>query len=323
VLDGAAVAAAAVGADVIHVCIDCGNVGALESIDRAVEERRRAEPDRVEVMVHRTPSRYVTGEETALVHWLNGGDAKPTSTPPRPFERGVAGRPTLVDNVETLAHLAQIAHWGPDWFRSVGTSAEPGTALVTVTGAVDHAAVHEVALGSRLGDLLDRAGRTAGTGPVLIGGYFGTWHAPAELDDVELSDHGLRARGGGLGCGAVTVLPRQSCGVVEAARVLRWMAGESAGQCGMCVHGLAAIAQTFSAVARGAGRPDDIARLHRWAAQIEGRGACRMPDGAIRFLRSTLRMFGDDLARHAAGFPCEASFRPPTLPAPDRTAGFR
>ena len=72
------------------------------------------------------PAHYVTGEESALVHWLNGGDSKPTKVPPRPFERGVAGRPTLVDNVETLAHLALITRFGSTWWRSMGTGEDPG-----------------------------------------------------------------------------------------------------------------------------------------------------------------------------------------------------
>ena len=104
------------------------------------------------------PDRFVAGEETALVQFLNGGPARPTFTPPRPFERGVGGAPTLVQNVETLAHVAQIARFGPAWFRRIGTPAEPGSALVTLSGAVARPGVYEVALGSPLRDLLVQAG---------------------------------------------------------------------------------------------------------------------------------------------------------------------
>ena len=92
------------------------------------------------------------------MHWLNGGEAKPTHVPPRPFEKGVDGRPTLIQNVETLAHVAQIARFGADWFRQTGTGDEPGTTLVTVTGAVARPAIVEVPIGTRIDRIVARAG---------------------------------------------------------------------------------------------------------------------------------------------------------------------
>jgi NADH:ubiquinone oxidoreductase subunit F (NADH-binding) len=119
VLDGAVLAAAAVGAGEVVVCVDGAATAALDAVGRALAERGRS--DRLPVRLATIPSRYVAGEETALVHWLNGGPATPTRTPPRPFQRGVDRRPTLIDNVETLAHLAQVLRFGPDWFRQIGT----------------------------------------------------------------------------------------------------------------------------------------------------------------------------------------------------------
>ena len=122
VLDGAALAAAAVGADAVLVAVRRDRVGAVHSLGRAMAERREAGIDDVEPSVYHGPPRYVGGEESALVHWLNGGPSVRSTVPPRPFERGVDGRPTLVLNVETLAHLALIARFGDAWFRSVGPS---------------------------------------------------------------------------------------------------------------------------------------------------------------------------------------------------------
>ena len=119
VLDGALLAAAAVGAGEVVVCVDRTATAVDVALTRAVGERRRAEPG-LPVRLAGVPARYLAGEETALAHWLNGGPAIPTRTPPRVFERGVGGRPTLVDNVETLAHLAQVLRFGPDWFRQIG-----------------------------------------------------------------------------------------------------------------------------------------------------------------------------------------------------------
>ena len=125
VLDGASIAADTVGADEAIVCVDRAADAALSAVGAALAERLATSADRVTFRVQATPSHYVTGEESALVHWLNGGDAKPTFVPPRPFERGVRGRPTLVNNVETLAHLALIARFGADWFRGLGTAEDP------------------------------------------------------------------------------------------------------------------------------------------------------------------------------------------------------
>ena len=328
VLDGALLAASAVGATDVFVCVDRGNAAGLQAMGHALEERRRAEPDGPVVTLMGTPPRYVAGEETALVHWINGGEARPTTTPPRPFERGVAGRPTLVNNVETLAHLAQIVEFGPGWFREMGTTTEPGTALATVSTATAGPRVYEMPMGLLLADLLKAAGTADGVAGVLVGGYFGSWLSPETAARARLCNEALRPIGGGLGCGVVAVLPEGACGVLESARVLTWMAAETAGQCGPCVNGLHAIATTFNDLARGSARPagsvaQDIARLEHWATQVEGRGACRFPDGAIRFLRSALVLFHDDLERHAHGIMCAGARRAPLLPLRSTSGGWR
>ena len=323
VLDGALHAALAVGADEVLVCIDRKSTAAVDSVLAALGERDRIDPQGPTISVLETPPRYVVGEETALIHWINGGDARPTKTPPRPFERGVDGRPTLVDNVETLAHFAQIARFGPNWFRELGTEREPGTALATLTGAVDTRSVFEVPIGTRIADLLRAGGTPEGVGAVLVGGYFGSWLSPVQAAQARLSDESLRPLGGGLGCGAVVVLPADGCGVAETARVLHWMAGETAGQCGPCVHGLHAIAAGFDQVARGVAPTHQIALLQRWASEVDGRGACRFPDGAMRFLRSAMTVFAEDIHRHASGLPCAAADRPPLLPIPRQEGAWR
>jgi NADH:ubiquinone oxidoreductase subunit F (NADH-binding) len=316
VLDGALVAAAAVGAREIIVCVDRHASAAHAAMRRAIDERAAVET-RVPVRLAAVPTHYVAGEESALVHWLNGGEAKPTVVPPRPFERGVGGRPTLVDNAETLAHLGQIARWGSEWFRSVGTPAEPGSTLLTVSGAVERPGVYEVPLGAGLGRLLGRAGAAAdGVSAVLVGGYFGTWLSIDQALSAPLSCDGLAPFGAGLGAGVVVALPRDACGIAESARVMAWLASQTAGQCGSCVNGLASLAEATSALALG-GAPRDAPRaLLRWADQVEGRGACRLPDGAVRFLRSALSTFRLDLDRHLRGGRCAGLGRPAVLPIP-------
>jgi NADH:ubiquinone oxidoreductase subunit F (NADH-binding) len=312
VLDGAAVAAAAVGAREAAVAVAAR--GALAAVQAAIAEREQARVDRVRMLPVGVPDRFVAGEETAVVNLLNGGPAVPTSTPPRPFERGVRGAPTLVLNAETAAHLALLARHGSTWFRSVGTPDEPGSALVTLGGAVARPGVYEIPLGLPLHDLVEWAGGPSRRiAAFVVGGYFGGWIAADDAGSVRLADAELRLQGASLGARAIFALPAGACGVVETARVARYLAGESAGQCGPCVHGLDAIAGALEQLAarRCAGR-SPVAQLERWLGLVQGRGACRHPDGTARFVASGLRVFADEVARHVRGS-CSGS-EAPVLP---------
>jgi len=308
VLDGLALAAQAVGATDAVVCVERTATRVIAALEGALAERAAARLDRVDVRIAGTPSRYVVGEETALVHWLNGGDAKPTTTPPRPFEKGVNGRPTLVQNVETLAHIALIARFGGAWYRTLGTAEDPGTTLVTIGGGVARPGVYEVEQGSGLVAAMRAAGLPGGPPPaVLVGGYFGTWLDPASVAEAPVSVAGLRHLGASLGCGVVWALPADVCGLAETARVARWFADQSARQCGPCLNGLPSIAAALDAVVAGKRSADALAHLQRWAGLVVGRGACHHPDGASRLVQSAVEVFGEEIARHARRGPCKAS----------------
>jgi NADH:ubiquinone oxidoreductase subunit F (NADH-binding) len=266
--------------------------------------------DAVEIRLAATPSRYVAGEESALVHWLNGGDAKPVFSSTRPFERGVSRLPTLIDNVETLAHVALIARYGADVWR------EQSGYLVTLTGALARPGVYTVAHGSTLRSVLRNAGAAHAAG-VLLGGYFGTWLTPQQAAMAVLDPDELRVFGASLGCGAVAVLPDDVCPIRELARVARWFAGETAGQCGPCMFGLPAIADALEHMAQSRDRDGRAeADLRRWLTMVEGRGACKMPDGAARFVRSGIAVFDEHLALHRAGATCSGASAPCLLPVP-------
>lgn len=314
VLDGAVLAADAVGAREAIVCVHGGFNPAIPAVAAAIAERREAGSDRVGLKLVEVPPRYVAGEESALVHLLNGGPATPTLVPPRPFQRGVGGRPTLVQNVETLAHIALIARHGPDWFRSIGTHEAPGSALVTVTGELRRPGVFEIALGAPIADVVRHAGGDIGDlEALLVGGYFGTWISATEAATQRLDQPSLSAAGHTMGAGVIVAVGNGRCGLAETAHVMRYLANESAGQCGPCVHGLAAIAREITSVAQGnrGARPE---RLVRWSEQVRGRGACRHPDGAVHLLASALRVFGDDLTHHVHHGPCATAFTRAVLP---------
>ncbi|MGZ4412773.1 MAG: NADH-ubiquinone oxidoreductase-F iron-sulfur binding region domain-containing protein [Gaiellaceae bacterium] len=302
ILDGVEVAAHAVGADQAIVAVSHAAVGELAALQSAL--RDRAGSDQVEIEVVAVPDRFVAGEETALIKVVSGGQALPTATPPRPFERGIAGRPTLVQNVETFAQLALIARRGAAWFREVGTRDEPGSALVTLSGAVRAPGVYEVPLGTPLRDVVAEAGGpTQPPRGVLVGGYFGCWLDAPTAFSSDLSEASLAAAGAMLGARAIVVLPEGSCALAEIARVSRFLAEESAGQCGPCVHGLKAIAGAMGSLSQSQTFDGDL-RIRRWLEQVDGRGGCRHPDGAARFIQSALDVFADEVALHARGERC-------------------
>jgi NADH:ubiquinone oxidoreductase subunit F (NADH-binding) len=324
VLDGAVLAARAVGAGTVHVCLDRTRGRQVSDVLRAVAERERAGLDPVRLLVHEIPHRYVSSEETALIRWLNGGEARPSVTPPRPFQKGVERGPTLVDNVETLAHIALIGRYGPDWFRRAGLPDAPGTMLVTVTGAVTDPGVYEIESGTRADEVLELGGLRPADA-VLIGGYFGTWHPVRDVAGLPLTSAGLAEVGGSPGAGVVFALAQGGCGITETAAVLRFLAGQGAGQCGPCMFGLPAIAGDFAQLASGRPEGDVLARLDRRLGVIPGRGACRHPDGAVRLASSALRAFWADARAHAAGRPCAGAHRrgraAGLLPVPHTAAG--
>lgn len=319
VLDGILLAAEAVGAAEAHLCVADNRAGLARELRELVAERRYQGFDPIEIQVHAPPHHYVSSEASALVNWLGGGDAKPTTTPPRTAERGVAGLPTLVDNVETLAHLALIARYGPDWFRSRGTPESPGSALVTLAGAVPAPGVYEVAYGTPLRDVVTLGGVPRDVQAVLVGGYFGTWLPAGQAAALEYSGPGLSVLGATPGAGVLAVLPSTSCGLAESARVLEFLAAQSARQCGPCRFGLPATAEDFAQLAFGHCDRPARDRLERRVAQLAGRGACKHPDGAARFAASALHTFAHEVRRHLSAGPCPAALQaPPLLPTPAR-----
>ena len=316
VLDGAVLTANALGAKDIVVGVAAHAASEQSVLVEAIAERERDGGDRrLSIRAVSVPSGFVTGEETALIRFLNGGPPKPAFVPPRPFERGLGGAPTLVLNVETSAQVALIARFGSDWFRELGTAREPGSTLVTLTGAVQQPGVREIALGSTFASLVDEAGGlTSPVSAFLVGGYFGTW-VPAETAlGLRLLDADLVRHGASLGARAIVAYPAEACTMRELAKIARYLADESAGQCGPCVHGLAAIATGLERVSAGHG--DDRERLARWMDEVRGRGACRHPDGATRFVSSALDVFGDEVRLHLRHGRCRRGRSASVLPLP-------
>ena len=303
VLDGASAVARCIDARAISVCVPDRSDRAALSFEHAIREREGWGIDPVPIAVLRPPGRFITGEESALTGWLDGGDPLPRFRSDRPSILGVGGRPCLVDNAETLAHLALIVRHGAESFRTAGTPDAPGTTLITISGAVGRSGVYEVPFGLPISSILAMAGAPNRPAGVLLGGFGGTWLSPGRLDTL-FEPVSLRVHGASVGAGALVVLPPQSCGLLETARIASWMASESAGQCGPCAFGLPAVADDTSLLASGRANAGDLRRLEARLNSVDGRGACRHPDGVVRMVRSALSTFGQDVDRHLRAGPC-------------------
>ncbi|HUZ19600.1 MAG TPA: NADH-ubiquinone oxidoreductase-F iron-sulfur binding region domain-containing protein [Acidimicrobiales bacterium] len=315
VLDGAEVAAAATGADEIIVYLHRRRLRSTSALEEALRERHRAGRP---VRLVDAPERYVAGETSAVVSYLGGTGALPRRDALPAAAAGVAGRPTVVGNAETIAHLALVARFGAAWFATAGSPEAPGSTLVTLAGAVAvPGVVVEVLGGVTIGDLLATVGGLdVPPRAVLLGGYAGTWIDGDVAWRTPLERHALGVAGASLGCGLIAVLGGGACGLAETARLLRWMAGQSAGQCGPCAIGLPSLSVLADEVVGGLASRRDVRRLRQLAASIRGRGACGHPTGAVNLLESAIATFERELAQHLRGRACPEGRGPGTFPLP-------
>jgi len=260
-----------------------------------------------------------TGRGAGLLRGLTGDDGgrersgddgrparhlrpRPPSAPlPGPSLQLGSGSP----QVETLAHVALVARFGPGWFPSVGTPEQPGTFLATVSGDVEAPGVHEVEYGAPLPELIAAAGgATSGVQAVLIGGFHGAWVPGPSVPSTTMSAASLAPHGASVGAGVVLVLGNDRCGLRESAGIASYLAEQSAGQCGPCFFGLPMLAEALARLAHHGGTSavdGAVDVVVRMTTLVRGRGACKHPDGTARFSISTLRAFSDDIAAHLGG----------------------
>lgn len=312
VIDGLLIAATVLHASRIYLYTGAENLPVLKA---ALAQRR----DAGDITLAEAPPTFVAGQASAVVNKIETGRALPLDRTRRLSKNGVKGRPTLVQNVETWAHIALIARYGAGWFRSVGTDADPGTRLVSVSGDVPTEMVLEVPGGAMLPDVLAAAGvgpaavafdgggpggagaaalPWGGVGAVLVGGFHGRWVRP---DWLRLSPVGAPGESVRPGAGVLYVLGAGRCGLTATASIVEYLAGESAGQCGPCLFGLPALSATVSRLAAGDSGPGLVAEVNRLSNLVAGRGACHHPDGTVQLIHSALDTFAYDVQHHLGG----------------------
>jgi NADH:ubiquinone oxidoreductase subunit F (NADH-binding) len=309
VLDGLTMAVQAVGASEAYLYLPHNDALTRDAVEQAIKERARHDARLLKPRLVTAPPRYVAGQEMAAIARVEGKAAKPRFTPPYPFAQGVMGRPTLVQNVETLARVAMLA-------RGLDVS---GRMLVTVCGAVEKSGVIDVEVGTSIGDIVEIAGGPAHPArAILVGGYFGSWLDASSGWNLGLGTD-VRA-----GAGVVAVVDTKHCPIAETARIAAYLAGESAGQCGPCVHGLAAVAETLADLCTVRRRRRPVLGLLETRLQtIAGRGACSHPDGVSMLVQSMLTVFAPEVNAHLNRGPCRTCSASSQLPIPKSKGGWR
>ncbi|GHB23664.1 MULTISPECIES: NADH-quinone oxidoreductase subunit NuoF family protein [Streptomyces] len=303
ILDGALLVAEALGARTLVVGVT--RESTQRSMEAALSERgltnRRGAT--IRARVQRNPVRMVTGAAASLVRSIDGGPAIPPGRKTSASQNGVGGAPTLLSNAETFAQLAIAARIGAERYGNTGLYDEPGTVMLTVSGAVARPMVIEAPTGVPLRYILQLAGAPPVPQGVLTGGYHGKWLDSATVNEAIVSRNSLDAVGGALGAGAILPISTATCPLGESLRVAQWLAEESAGQCGPCYLGLPAAARGMEDILNGGG-PAALEALKQVANAVKRRGACSHPDGSAMFLESTIKAFTDDLAAHVLGNGC-------------------
>lgn len=290
VLDGAEMAAAALGVRTVHVVVPQEHPFVTQALNVAIAEREAREGRSVRWRLHQAAPRFVAGESSAVIELIEGRANLPVMSWHRAAVKGLNGQPTLLSNGETFAQVAALVLAGD---RVPGTADEPGTRLLSITrGHRIH--VQEVAHGTAWSSVLKDDELE---GPVLVGGYHGQWAAPGALADALVSAASMRTRGLALGAGIVLPLPEGVCGLTYTVQVTRYLADQSAGRCGPCVNGLPALATAFADLVAGRQGAD----VDALSDLVRGRGACSHPDGTVGLVSSACAVFADEIQAHRSG----------------------
>lgn len=308
VLEGALVAARLLGARSVVLYVNSEAREALAAVHAALDELRshvELDGQHAAVELVEAPPAYVAGEDTAAVEFVDSGVAEPRTKPPYPAESGIGGRPTLVSNVETLAHVALVARHGSTWYRQVGTPAAPGTMLVTLPSDCTSPGVYEVDVGVCLRDVLEILGGGTPGGPprgVQVGGPAAGW-----IDDLDvtLDPESVQAAGSMLGCGALRVLPAGHCAVDAVARGAAFFSEESCGKCPPCRMSTQFHRRVLESLVSGGqvtdAHLDKALELTDMATPATACGLVKFPAAPLQTARA---LFSEDFQAHLSGGPC-------------------
>jgi NADH-quinone oxidoreductase subunit F len=256
----------------------------------------------LDMHVHVSAGRYICGEGTALLESLEGNRALPRAKVPRPIEAGLWGRPTLMNNVETICNVPPILKNGPDWYKSIGIVCDPGTKLFGVSGRVKKPGAWELPMGTTAREIIEKYAGGMQDGYKLRG-----WQPGGASTDFLIEEHldlpmdfdSIQKAGSRLGTGTIIVLDDKTCPVGMTHNLEKFFAHESCGWCTPCREGLPWTASILEAIEEGRGEPDDLPQLERLTRMMApGRTFCALAPGAMEPLQSALKYFREDFDAH-------------------------
>ncbi|UCG77350.1 MAG: NADH-quinone oxidoreductase subunit NuoF [Nitrospirota bacterium] len=286
-----------------------------DAIDQAYEDGILGEgimgsKTNFDLAVHRGAGAYICGEETALIESIEGKRGQPRLKPPFPVNVGAWGKPTIVNNVETLSNLPLIIEIGADAYSKIGNPDCPGPKLYSVSGFVNKPGVYELPMGTSLKDIIyDHCGgiKNGGNLKAVIPGGISTPILPPDKIDCQMDFVSLPKCGSMLGSGAVMVFDESVCLVKVAARAMYFFEHESCGKCTPCREGTGWLRNILERIENGLGRRGDVELILEVASNISGKTFCPLGDGAAGMVLSFIKHFSDEFDEHIENKKCSVN----------------
>ena len=315
-IEGMAIASYAIGANTAYIYIRGEFAFGADRLEEAIQEAHEkgylgknilGSNFNLNIYVHRGAGAYICGEETALLESIEGRRALPRMKPPFPAQVGLFGKPTVINNVETLCCIPHIVNRGPQWFASIGPEKSPGPKLFPVSGHVKKPGLYELPMGTPLREIIyNHAGGIKDDKKlkaVIPGGVSAPMLTEKDLD-TPMDFNSLAAKGTMLGSGAIIVMDETTCIVNVALRIHEFFHHESCGKCTPCREGLDWLVKIIRRVAHGEGKEGDVDIILSLCGNIFGRTFCPLGDGAVMALRGAINNFREEFEYHVKHKKC-------------------
>ena len=319
VLEGVILSAYAIGASEAYLYINANYVEATKCITDALTEAKSAgywgetilgSKFNLDIKLVPAPHNYVAGEDTAAIEVIEGKKAWPRQKPPFPVTVGLFGKPTSVNNVETLANVAPIILRGAKWYRTFGTPESPGTMIFSLNDDVNRPGIYELPFGTPLRYLIEECGGGIKGGKkikAIMPAAPSSAYLPPDKMDTPLDHASMRDAGSGLGCGVVRLISEGTCIVEEVLKISEFFTVESCGQCPACRMETNTLTSLLKKVQQGQGGQPILEQFSKVLAFNKGKGFCNLIAMPGPPIESALKLFPADFQAHLATGKCPAN----------------